>query len=203
MIETIDYAVQFCVLLVCCAVTGLRAARTKDRGLLILAFFYACYALGDLYWALCMGLEGATPKVSYISELSWSAGVIFLCLLLRLLHSEPVGRGWIPWLAPVFTFAAAVYFMRWGEYVYNLVCAGLFGWMGYLVLRGLLGAREHGNNRMLYCSVGAFFVLEYAMWFISCYWLGDTLVNPYFWCDGLMTLVLISLIPGYRKAVTA
>ena len=83
MIETIDYALQFAVLLLLCIYGARLAVRAGDRGWLLLAFFYACYALGDLYWLLCLLLEGATPRVFYVSELSWYAGYIFLCLLLR------------------------------------------------------------------------------------------------------------------------
>lgn len=199
MIETIDYLLQFVVLLICGAIAVARAAGTRSRGWLILAFFYACYALGDLYWTLCVALDGETPAASYISEMSWDAGFIFICLLLRLIRSDAAKRVWFAWLAPVFTFTAAVFFMQRGAYLDNLVCAAILGWMGYLVLQGLVADREKKSARMLRLSVGAFFLLEYAMWFISCFWMGDSLLNPYFWCDGLLTLVLASLIPGCQK----
>ena len=37
----------------------------------------------------------------------------------------------------------------------------------------------------------------------SCCWVSDTLTNPYFWFDFLLTLVLLLFLPAVRKAVEA
>ena len=47
----------------------------------------------------------------------------------------------------------------------------------------------------------AFIALEYALWTASCFWVSDTLTNPYFWFDFLLTLVLLLFLPAVRKAV--
>ena len=49
----------------------------------------------------------------------------------------------------------------------------------------------------------AFAALEYALWTSSCFWVSDTLTNPYFWFDFLLSLVLLLLLPALRKAVDA
>lgn len=57
--------------------------------------------------------------------------------------------------------------------------------------------------RRFYGTVLAFTALEYALWTASCFWVSDTLTNPYFWFDFLLTLVLLLFLPAVRKAVTA
>ena len=52
-------------------------------------------------------------------------------------------------------------------------------------------------------TVLAFIALEYALWTASCFWVSDTLTNPYFWFDFLLTLVLLLFLPAVRKAVEA
>ena len=37
----------------------------------------------------------------------------------------------------------------------------------------------------------------------SRFWVSDTLTNPYFWFDFLLSLVLLLLLPALRKAVDA
>lgn len=199
MIETLDYGVQFLVLLACGVYIGFQAARTRDRGWLILGFFYTCYAMGDLYWLLCMLLEGETPKVFYISDLSWYASYIFLSLLLRLVREgQPPVRSLLPWLAPAFTAAAGLFFSRWGDNPGNLITAVLMGWLGFLILRGLL-EEDRPPVRRLHLVLAAFFLCEYGMWFASCFWSGDSPANPYFWFDSALTVILALLVPVYGK----
>jgi len=46
-------------------------------------------------------------------------------------------------------------------------------------------------------------ILEYVLWTSSCFWVSNTLTNPYFWIDFLLTAALLALIPATRKAVGA
>jgi len=204
MIEILDYALQFVIFLLCGIYASACAARTREKGWLQLAFFYECYALADLYWLLCVVLIGETPKISYISDLSWYVGYIFLVLLLRqILGDPPHSRRSLAWLAPLFTAGACLFFFQWGDYFGNVVTAALMGWLGYLIMTGLLDGRAAPEVRRLCLVCAAFFMSEYAMWVASCYWMGNTLRNPYFWFDGTLTLSCTLLIPTYRKAVAA
>jgi hypothetical protein len=45
--------------------------------------------------------------------------------------------------------------------------------------------------------------LEFCLWTASCFWVSDTLTNPYFWFDFLLTAALFALLPATRKAVGA
>lgn len=201
MIEMIDYGLQFVVLLVCGIYAAVRADRTRSRGWLILSFFLLCQSLGDLYWLLCVAFEGSTPQITFISEISWYASYMFLCLLLRDL--EPPGapaRKWQAWCAPAISAAACLFFFQWGDYASNVITAALMGRLGYLALRGLLEGKG-GKKQCLYQACLLFFLTEYALWVSSCFWLGDTLANPYFWFDGLLTLTAVLIVQAYKKAV--
>ena len=43
-------------------------------------------------------------------------------------------------------------------------------------------------------------MLEYALWTASCIWSGETLLNPYYWCDFLITLSFPFLLAASGKA---
>ncbi|MBE6910371.1 MAG: hypothetical protein E7474_12510 [Ruminococcaceae bacterium] len=205
MIEAIDYAVQFEALVFCGVFSAFRAVKTRDRGWLMLTFFYACYAMADLYWLLCVLLLGETPKISFISEMSWDVGGFFLCVLFRrLVDGLPKEIARTAWLAPLFSALAFLFFLRWSDLLNNTVSLLLMGWMGYLILGGFMKIAD-GTDARLPCLVcGAlFFAAEYGMWFSSCFWMGDTLRNPYFWFDGMGTVNMVLLLPSYQKAVTA
>ena len=47
----------------------------------------------------------------------------------------------------------------------------------------------------------AFLCLENCLWLTSYPWAGDTLANPYFWCDFAVTASLLALFPAVRKVV--
>ena len=203
MTEITDYGLQFLILMACGIYACFLAVKTRDRGWLILTFFYFCYAMGDLYWLLYVTFEGHIPMVSYISEISWFAGFIFLCLLLRELQTgaEPPRR-WQAWIAPLISAGACLYFFRWGDYFTNVLDALLLGRMGYLTLNGLLDEAGRGPARRIHLLLAAIFVEEYALWLSSCFWRTDGIGNPYYWIDLLLTITLVLLISGYRRAAS-
>ncbi|MBE7004858.1 MAG: hypothetical protein E7425_11405 [Ruminococcaceae bacterium] len=204
MIEAADYVLQFAAMTLCCIYAAIHFAREENRGWLMLTFFYACYAMGDLYWLLYVAFEGITPMVFWVSDLSWYTGFLFVCLLLRDIqeHRKPEKKR-LAWLGPAFSAAACLFFLQWGDYPGNLITLAVMGTMGYLVLLGLLNERERGPFRRMYLSVVFFFLNEYAMWFSSCFWSGDSLLNPYFWFDGLMSVIAVWMAHSYRGVVKA
>ena len=82
---------------------------------------------------------------------------------------------------------------------------GLTMMLAWCAVRGLVWAKktESGRLRRFHGTVLAFIALEYALWTASCFWVSDTLTNPYFWFDFLLTLVLLLFLPAVRKAVEA
>lgn len=55
-------------------------------------------------------------------------------------------------------------------------------------------------HRRLILTAVSFCLLEYAMQTVSCFWMGDTIRNPYFWLDLIVTASAALLVPATRKA---
>ena len=98
----------------------------------------------------------------------------------------------------------ALYVTR-GDLLLNVLMCGLTMMLAWCAVRGLVWAKktENGRLRRFHGTVLAFIALEYALWTASCFWVSDTLTNPYFWFDFLLTLVLLLFLPAVRKAVEA
>ena len=113
MIESIDNGIQIAVLILCAAAAIGKAARYRSRSWTLLAFFYASWLLGDIYWTVCLLFYDKTPEISVVSDLSWYASYIFLYLLLR--HTSPpedlTRKRILPLLGPVFSLGMALFFM--------------------------------------------------------------------------------------------
>ena len=76
---------------------------------------------------------------------------------------------------------------------------------GYYALRGFIYARKHdGKERKMqyfHVAVLGIIVLEYCLWTASCFWISDTITNPYFWFDFILTASIFALLPVTRKVV--
>ena len=201
MIESIDNGIQIAVLGICVIAAILKAARYRSRSWTLLAFFYGSWLLGDIYWTVCLFFYNKTPEISVVSDLSWYASYIFLYLLLR--HTSPPekleGKKIIPWLEPVFTLGLALFFMRRGEILSNLIYAGLMGLLLYAAIHRLIERR----NRFLPALILIFCLLEYALWTASCFWNDELLLHPYYWFDFLLTVSFPFFLPAVRKEVAA
>ena len=68
----------------------------------------------------------------------------------------------------------------------------------------LLSGRFYRKSRrqayfLLLCVV----VAEYLLWTAGCFWPDTSPASPVFWCDMLLTLTILGLLPAVRKAVDA
>lgn len=213
MIEIIDNAIQLLAAAGCTAAALVFTMRSRDRAWILLGLFSGVYFLGDLYWLLYLFFYRDTPDYSFVSDPSWYAAYLFLLLLMFQIGKEReyphrvVLRRKILWIIPAFTAVACVFFMRWGDYAGNLVAAGFMTLLLLYSLDGFLSAREglfcKGRPAFVYGIIFIFCLIEYALWITSCYWMGDTFKNPYFWFDGLMTITLLLFPAALRKAVSA
>lgn len=201
MIESIENALQIAVLLACTVYALVRAARHKSRTWTMLAFFYGSWALGDIYWLMCLAFYGHTPQVSVVSDLSWYASYIFLYMLLR--HAAPPDgareKRFLPWLGPLFALGMAFFFMQWGEVLANLAYALLMSLLLFSAIRRLLDRERYAERRPLSLMILVFCLLEYALWTASCFFSGDGLQNPYYWIDFLLTVSFVFFIPATGK----
>lgn len=208
MIERTESAIH---LILALALTGLAAAlalRRRDRSSAMLSLFFGSYALGDLYWLLYLLFYDSTPRIFYVSDLSWYAAYLYLYLLLQCLSTPGERRARYPavLLAPAFAVGMCAFYMHWGDYVGNVIAAVLMSLLMAHALRGLIYLRTHPeerSRRALYIVTLAFCLCEYGDWTASCFWMGDTWANPYFWSDLLMAASLACFLPAYRRAVGA
>ena len=205
MIERLENALQIAVLLFCCCITIYRALRLRSRVWIFLTFFYGSWLLGDIYWTTCLFFFKQTPQISIVSDLSWYASFIFMYMLLHQI-APPQGnsRAWlVPWLGPVFTLAMAIYYTLWGQLLNNLIYALLMGLLLYAVIYRLCERKQYARQTALCQTILVFCLMEHALWTSSCIWSGDTLLNPYYWCDLLLTLTFPFFLRATRKAVSA
>lgn len=132
--------------------------------------------------------------------------VFLLALTLTLADAgERRCRTGLCWLAPVFCLPQFALYVTRGDLLLNVLMCGLTMMLAWCAVRGLVWAKktESGRLRRFHGTVLAFIALEYALWTASCFWVSDTLTNPYFWFDFLLTLVLLLFLPAVRKAVEA
>ena len=204
MIESFDNSLQIIVLLICASI-ALYKAITQHSQTWVLAFlFFGSWVLGDIYWLVCLLFYGKTPQISIVSDLSWYASYIFLYLLLyhRSAPDKESIKHLIPWLGPIFAAGMAIFFMQWGEILSNLIYASLMGLLLFAALGRKIDRRRYRNQHFLSGMILLFCLLEYGLWTASCFWSSDTLSNPYYWFDFLLTLSFIFLLPAIKKAVT-
>ena len=69
--ELVDNLFQVVVLFGATVAATVLSVRRKERGCLILAFGYACFAMGTLFYVLYLAIMGTVPQVFYVSEISW------------------------------------------------------------------------------------------------------------------------------------
>ena len=201
MIEKIENSVQLLVVAVCFGITVVRFVRTKSRNWELLAMYYGNYCLGDLYWLLFLLFYGSTPNLTFISDLSWYAADLALLLLLNhvAIPGERTERSKIPLLFPLLSVGMFFYFVQGGNLLNNLLSVFVMAPLMHHAARGLVYYRKQHlqtRNRLLYCLALFLCLAEYGLWTISCFYWSDSIDNPYFWLDGLITLCIPMLIPA-------
>ena len=218
MIETIENAIQLIVTGLCAVSALTYAVRSKERAWVLLGLSAGLLFLGDLYWQLFLVFYDKTPSTFYISDFSWYTSYLFLLLLLIYINVENsqdwqfrLRPGYL--LIPAFTFGMCAFFMTHGDYLSNIIAALLMTGLIWHSVYGLQmlqkqkpknqnrGGAQPGNRRMLYIVTLIFCGAEYGMWISSCFWMGDTITNVYFWFDFLLSISFVLFLPALRKAV--
>ncbi len=220
MINRIMNASQNAVLVLCFSAAVWIAIRKRERAWTLLAFFFGCYALGDLYWMFCLVFYLTTPKITIVSDLSWYATYIFLYMTLRQIAPPESAREKraLPWLGAAFAMAMAVFYFSlyivweirlgeeyvlWVKAVDNLIIALLMGLLLFSAIRRLMDRGKYPAQRYFCIVVLVFCLLEYALWTSSCFWWMETMENPYYWFDFLLTASFFFFFPATKKAVAA
>ena len=184
----------------------LKNLSTHKREWLLLALFSGAFFFGDLYWSLYIYFYGDTPAISYVSDSSWYASYLFLILLIQYTGSEALRKetNKLPWLGPIFTACMCIFFMTHGEYVSNIITAALMGTILYYSIRGIIYYKDsNSNGKCIFIMACVFCAIEYLLWIMSILWIGgNTALNPYYWCDIMLSLCFIAFIPAVRKVVS-
>ena len=179
--ESISDVIQLVVLAACFALSLVRALRERRTAWTAVTCFYACMLLGNVYWLGYQLVFGDTPHYSYIADLCWVAGYIFLAMLAVEMDrgrgvTAPVPAAWIPVAACA---ACCVFYIVYsGSPLLNIADNGLLAAVGFFAVRGVAvpvtRSAESGRagslagNRPLHVALLAFVVAEQALWLASC-----------------------------------
>ena len=71
--EVLDNFFQVAVLGGAAGAAAVLFLRRQQRRFLILAFSYACFAMGTLFYVLHLVITGTVPQIFYVAEVSWLA----------------------------------------------------------------------------------------------------------------------------------
>ena len=206
MIELIDNLMQFAVTATGCIWAGVSFSKSRKQPLFLLTCFYGVFALSAFYWTLHFLLFGETPPLFYVSDIGWVASYVFLLTLLYTMRSPTQWeqKTALCWLAPVFCIPQFILYITHGDILFNLLMCMPTMLIAWFAIQGLIfNLRSAGERNAVpfYISTLCFVILEYCLWTSSCFWMGDTLLNPYFWFDFLLSASMLSLLPTLKKAV--
>lgn len=206
MIELTENILQLFAALFGFCISIMRFYRTRSQPYFLLTCFYGCFALGSLYWTLYLLLFSKTPQVFYVSEFGWVSSVIFLRILQYELSDaqERAFKCRAMWLAPLIGVPLCALYCVYGDVLSNLIWCGLVICISYCSIRGLVYAKRaesRRDTRRFHIMVLFFSAVEYCLWTSGCFWQGDSLLNPYFWFDILLTGSILGFLPAAGKAV--
>jgi len=187
------------------------------------------YVFSDIYNALFLIFYDRTPTF-YIADISYYTSYLFMILLL-LYVSERVSIRMMSWrqvLIPIFTVSMGIFFyVTSGDIFGNIVSVVEMTIAIWLATGGLELERQKArilrreqesgapaakepagpkmtsgpNKKPFYILCLVIYALEYGFWITSTYWVGDTLLNPYFWLDVPFFICYICMIPAIKMAV--
>ena len=203
MIESLENAIQIAALLVLAVISLCMAVRKKDRVWVYLFFFYGSAMLGDIYWVVYLVFFSKNPETSLVPDLSWLASYIFIYLILKQFYPKTGEKkiSILPWIGPVFAAGMALYFMQWDSIPRNVIYAVLEGILLFTVIKILTERRTSGKSMWFPWNLLFFCMMEYGSWFASCIWVEDSISNPYYWFDFLVTVSYLLFLPATEKAV--
>ena len=207
--ELIENLLQLLATFLGALLSGLAYRKSKGRAYFLLLCFYGCFALGSLYWTLYLLLFSTTPRVFYVSEFGWVASLIFLRILQATLSTpeERSLRCREAWLAPLVGVPLMIFYCTYGDILSNLIWCGMMILLSFCAIRGLVYANGQTgaarNMRYFHSGVLCFAGSEYLLWTAGCFWPDASPASPVFWCDLLLTLAILGLLPAVRRAVRA
>ena len=185
--EIIDNTFQVIVLAAMALLAFLLAFRRSSRSCLILAFGYASFMMGTLYYLLHLIILGHGPQVFYVAECSWMASYFFF-LSLEILYWEGLHPPFSPFALAAGVVIAGVV-MRVQVLGPSPLMSGALAYLCFSALQKEKRLRPYEIALLFEMSLQI--LLFVASEFIRDY----TRFNLYYAVDILLTLTLVSFLP--------
>lgn len=199
--EIIDNTFQVIVLAAMALLAFLLAFRRSSRSCLILAFGYASFMMGTLYYLLHLIILGHGPQVFYVAECSWMASYFFF-LSLEILYWEGLRPPFSPFALAAGVVTAGVV-MRVQVFGPSPLMSGAlaltfgalaltFGALAYLCFSAL-----QKEKRLRPYEIALLFEMTLQiLLFVASEFIRDyTRFSLYYAVDILLTLTLVSFLP--------
>lgn len=185
--EIIDNTFQVIVLAAMALLAFILAFRRSSRSCLILAFGYASFMMGTLYYLLHLIILGHGPQVFYVAECSWMASYFFF-LSLEILYWEGLRPPFSPFaLAAGVVFAGVV--MRVQVFGPSPLMSGALAYLCFSALQKEKRLRPYEIALLFEMS------LQILLFVVSEFIRDYTRFNLYYAVDILLTLTLVSFLP--------
>lgn len=185
--EIIDNTFQVIVLAAMALLAFLLAFRRSSRSCLILAFGYASFMMGTLYYLLHLIILGHGPQVFYVAECSWMASYFFF-LSLEILYWEGLRPPFSPFALAAGVIIAGVV-MRVQVFGPSPLMSGALAYLCFSALQKEKRLRPYEIALLFEMSLQI--LLFVASEFIRDY----TRFSLYYAVDILLTLTLVSFLP--------
>ena len=185
--EIIDNTFQVIVLAAMALIAFILAFRRSSRSCLILAFGYASFMMGTLYYLLHLIILGHGPQVFYVAECSWMASYFFF-LSLEILYWEGLRPPFSPFALAAGVVTAGVV-MRVQVFGPSPLMSGALAYLCFSALQREKRLRPYEIALLFEMSLQI--LLFVASGFIRDY----TRFSLYYAVDILLTLTLVSFLP--------
>ena len=185
--EIIDNTFQVIVLAAMALLAFFLAFRRSSRSCLILAFGYASFMMGTLYYLLHLIILGHGPQVFYVAECSWMASYFFF-LSLEILYWEGLRPPFSPFALAAGVVIAGVV-MRVQVFGPSPLMSGALAYLCFSALQKEKRLRPYEIALLFEMSLQI--LLFVASEFIRDY----TRFSLYYAVDILLTLTLVSFLP--------
>lgn len=185
--EIIDNTFQVIVLAAMALLAFILAFRRSSRSCLILAFGYASFMMGTLYYLLHLIILGHGPQVFYVAECSWMASYFFF-LSLEILYWEGLRPPFSPFALAAGVVIAGVV-MRVQVFGPSPLMSGALAYLCFSALQKEKRLRPYEIALLFEMSLQI--LLFVASEFIRDY----TRFSLYYAVDILLTLTLVSFLP--------
>ena len=200
IIESTENIIQLITAGFCAVLSAYRAFKTGKHAWVLLFFAAFVYFLGDIYWQMYLTFYGETPQYSNISYVGWHACYLFLILIVNDIrgHRKKTRYNRTLLLIPVFTVGMCIFYFLFSnsDAVENILSTVLMSILIWVTVDALMR-----RSIRFYITVLVFCFAEYAAWTASCFWMGDTFANPYFYFDTVLSVVFLIFPSALKSAL--